>query len=228
MLATALRFLGLGLCHQLPERSFFGGGLQVPVCARDTGIYVGFVVSLVVIALLDRGRRRAEMPPMWLVAIALLLLAAMGWDGVTSYLELRPTTNEIRLATGLGAGFALALVVAPILNAQLWRGGSPGRVLGRGADAAIWLAAIPLTFLLIYAGAPFLGIGYPLLVALCILMTFTAVNLVIVALVPRFEGAAARARDLILPAGIAFVLTLAELALADVLRIALLRLAARG
>ena len=62
MLAEFLHWLGFGLCHQLPERSFFGGGVQVPVCARDTGIYVGFVVAFALIALVHRGERPTGFP----------------------------------------------------------------------------------------------------------------------------------------------------------------------
>jgi uncharacterized membrane protein len=227
VLTTALRLLGLGLCHQLPERSFFGGGVQLPVCARDTGIYVGFVVALAVIALIERGRRRADMPSPWVIGVAIVLLAAMGWDGVTSYAGLRETSNLLRLTTGIGAGFALALVVAPILNAQLWRGGAPGRLLGGTWEPLAWLAAMPLTFAAVYWGGPLLGVGYPLIVAACILATFSAVNLVVVALVPHFEHRAQRARDLLVPLAIALGVTLIELSLADALRILLLRLVSR-
>ena len=45
MLAAFLHWLGLRPVPPAPERSFFGGGVQVPVCARDTGIYIGFVLS---------------------------------------------------------------------------------------------------------------------------------------------------------------------------------------
>jgi uncharacterized membrane protein len=228
VLTTALRLLGLGLCHQLPDRSFFGGGVQLPVCARDTGIYVGFVVSLGVIALLERGRRRADMPAAWLMALAVVFLGAMAWDGITSYTGLRETSNALRLATGLGAGFALALVVAPILNAQLWRGGAPGRLLGGTWDPVVWITSVPVTFLVVLWGGPLLGIGYPIVVAACILATFTAVNLVVVSLIPHFEHRARRTRDLLVPIAISLGVTLVELALADALRVALLRLLGRG
>src|SRR5450756_1287938 len=116
MLDAFLHWLGFGLCHQLPERSFVGGVHQLPVCARDTGIYLGFVIGLLVLAALDRGCRRTEVPRPWVLALGAVLIAVMGWDGVTSYVGLRPTTNLIRLATGLGTGFALTLVIAPLLN----------------------------------------------------------------------------------------------------------------
>jgi len=101
MIAQALHWLGYGLCHQLPERSFFGGGLQLPVCARDTGIYLGFVLSLLVMALIDRGRRRSDLPGWPVMVLGGAMVAIMAWDGITSYAGLRSTTNDIRLVTGL-------------------------------------------------------------------------------------------------------------------------------
>ena len=59
MIQSFLHWLGFGLCHQLPERSFFGGGTQVPVCARDTGIYLGFMLSLIA----DLARAQGGPPP---------------------------------------------------------------------------------------------------------------------------------------------------------------------
>ena len=34
------------ICHQLPERSFHLFGVQLPVCARCTGLYVGGALGL--------------------------------------------------------------------------------------------------------------------------------------------------------------------------------------
>lgn len=187
MLAQALHWLGFGLCHQLPERSFFGGGVQVPVCARDTGIYIGFVLSLAVMALLDRGRRRSELPRWPLLALGGFMVAVMAWDGVTSYAGLRTTTNDIRLATGLLTGWALPLVVAPLVNSQLWTSSSNERVLDGWSDAALWLLALPAAFAVVRWILPLAGVVFPVLVAVCILVTFVSVNLVIATLIPRLE-----------------------------------------
>jgi uncharacterized membrane protein len=192
MLATALHWLGFGLCHQLPERSFFGGGLQVPVCARDTGIYVGFVLSLALIALVDRGRRRSGLPAWSLMVLGGAMVAAMAWDGVTSYAGLRSTTNDIRLATGLMTGWALPLIVAPLLNSQLWDRRSPARVLEGWVESALWLTGLPLAFVLVRWGLPAMGVAYPVLVAICIVTTFVSVNLIVATLAPRFENRADR------------------------------------
>lgn len=224
MLESAMHWLGFGLCHQLADRSFVAGGVQLPVCARDTGLYVGFAVSLALIALLERGRRRSEMPPAWLLGIGTAAVAVMLWDGVTSYLGLRETTNLLRLATGLGAGFALPLVVVPMLDSEMWADPGGGRVLGGRGQGLVWLAAAPVTFAALVWGAPLLGAGYAVVTAVCVIVTFSAVNLVVVALLPRFGGSVSRLRDAWPALLIATAVTVVELALAAWLRLALLSL----
>ena len=39
--------VGSVICHQLPDRSFFLDGRQLPVCARCTGLYVSGAAGLV-------------------------------------------------------------------------------------------------------------------------------------------------------------------------------------
>jgi uncharacterized membrane protein len=192
MLAQALHWLGFGLCHQLPERSFFGGGLQVPVCARDTGIYLGFVLSLGIMALLDRGRRRSELPAWPVFVLGGVMVAIMAWDGVTSYAGLRTTTNDIRLATGLLTGWALPIIVAPLVNSQLWESSTNERVLDGWREVGAWLLPLPAAFALVRWVLPLTGAAYPVLVAACIIATFVWVNVIIVSLAPRFERKAAR------------------------------------
>jgi len=225
VLENALMWLGFGLCHQLPERSFFGGGLQVPVCARDEGIYIGFVVALLVVAFFERGGRRSSGPPPWWVLVSLIgFLGIMALDGLTSYGGLRETTNEIRLITGLMSGVAISVFTVPLVNGQLWRMPGQGKVLGRPREFFALLAVMVATYAVILWVLPFMGIVHPLLVAVCILATFTTVLLVIVCLVPRFERRARRLRDAWLPILIAFVAALALLAVATALRVYLLRL----
>lgn len=223
MLQEALRWLGFGLCHQLPERSFFGGGLQVPVCARDTGIYVGFVVALMVLAALHKNERPSEVPPPITMVLMGVFVAAMAIDGVTSYAGLRSTTNEIRLATGLMTGVALATFVVPLLNGQLWSRSGPGRVLGRPFQLAVLVAALVASYPLVLWVLPAAGMIYPLLVAMSIVATFTAVNLVVVCLVPAFERRYDRLRDAWLPVLIALMVTLMELIAAAAIRAWLLQ-----
>ena len=212
MVETVLMWLGYGLCHQLPERSLFGGAYQVPVCARDEGIYLGFVVSFIVVALLARGRRPSEGPRLWVTSVGIVLIVLMALDGLTSYAGLRTTDNQIRLATGIFAGYAIALFILPLLNGQIWRVQDRSRPLERPWQVLAWLATMPLLYMVAWWVLPRLGLVYPIIVAVAILATFTLVNLVIVGLFRTFENRAERPRDLVAPILIAFAMTMVELA----------------
>ncbi len=227
MIQAFLHWLGFGLCHQLPERSFFGGGVQVPVCARDTGIYLGFMISLVFISAIHRRSRPREFPapPGW-IAIA-LMIGAMGIDGVSSYAGFRTTTNDLRLITGLLAGYAIAALLTPMLNDELWRTGSKERVLDPPWRLLAWLGTVPVAFVAIRYGAPWLGIGYPLIVAATIVITLTSVNLVMVCLMPPFERKADRLTDAWVAILVAVAMSLLEIWLSGLLRLWLESIVAR-
>jgi uncharacterized membrane protein len=44
-LSAAVYHIGSLVCHQLPERSFYFWGAQMPVCARCAGLYLGAAVT---------------------------------------------------------------------------------------------------------------------------------------------------------------------------------------
>lgn len=211
------RIVGYGLCHQLPERSFAAGGYQLPVCARDTGIYVGFALSLLMIALVERGRRPSEAPRARWLFVGGVFLAAMAFDGVTSYAGLRETSNDIRLITGLLAGYALPLLVAPMLNSQMWNGVSGLRVF-QGGRGLLWLASLPVAYAITRSVLPLTGVVYPIVTTLAIVVTFVAVNLVFVTLLPFFERRALTLAGAWRQVLLAAVLTFAELGAASAVR----------
>lgn len=218
MLDAFFKAIGYGLCHQLPERSFFGGGYQLPVCARDTGIYFGFALGLIALSALARRSRPQELPRWPVLLVIGIFIAAMGFDGVTSYAGLRETTNDLRLITGLGTGWGLAALTFPMLNAQVWLRPSASRTPHGVREAAIWLGLLVVSFVVVRWGLPLLGVGFPLLLVVAIVATFAAINLVFVGLMPPFERRAERFRDLWLALIIANGLTLLELAGAAWLR----------
>jgi len=225
VIETLLTWLGYGLCHQLPERSLFGGGLQYPVCARDTGIYLGFLVAFGVIVALSRRRRPSELPPLWAWVAIAIFIGAMALDGVSSYAGWRATTNDLRLVTGLMAGFAIGALTVPLINGQLWKRPGMGAVLATPQEGIAWIAALPVTFAAVRWVAPHMGVFFPLLTGVAIVLTFCAVNLVIVVLLPLFERRAETLWDARLALGLALVLTFVELGLATAARVQLLQLA---
>lgn len=208
-----LDWIGFAVCHQLPERSLAVAGRTLPVCARDTGIYVGFLLAFALIGILERDHPR-DMPPARVLVACGLFIVLMGLDGVSSYAGLRTTTNDLRLVTGTLAGAALPPIVLGMLNFQLWRRGSARRVLEPWTHQALWLATVPVGYAVMrYPVAPLAPL-YPLAAIAGVLVAFTSVNLVMVTLLPPFERKAGRIRDLVLPVAIALVFTAAELAVA--------------
>jgi len=216
--------LGYGLCHQLPERSLFAGGYQLPVCARDTGIYLGFVAGWVMLLVLARGRRPAELPRWPVLLLIGAFVGSMAFDGITSYAGLRSTTNDLRLLTGMLTGWGLAAITLPMVNSQLWvRPGSGRTPMGAGQVAA-WLSGLVGTFVVVRWVLPATGALYPLLVSCAIVVTFVIVNLVFVGLMPPFERRATRLRDLGVQILIALALSAAEIGAAGLLRTAVERI----
>jgi len=111
--------LGYAVCHQLPERSLHYGGQKLPVCARDTGFFLGFAACLLVLLLFYR--RDGDSYPSWrIVAVLAALVVPAILDAVSSYSGLRETTNAVRVVTGALAGTGVAALVFPISCRQLF------------------------------------------------------------------------------------------------------------
>lgn len=91
-----MRAAGL-FCHQLPERSPYLWGAQLPLCWRCTGIALGAC------ALLAWLLARKRLPPL---SLSLLLALALPLDVL--YSALAAGANSRRLSTGLIWGFFAA------------------------------------------------------------------------------------------------------------------------
>ena len=89
------------LCHGIESRSLLIAGEAMPICSRCTAIYVGMLAG-VGAGLTALSRWQISLPG-W---AAFLLASPMILDGVTQLVGLRESTNDLRIATGLVAGFA--------------------------------------------------------------------------------------------------------------------------
>lgn len=104
--------MGSLICHQLPSRTLSAGGVLLPVCARDMGIYTGILTSAMFLILCRR--LRADKPPAVAAAVVMcLLMLPMIFDGALSYLGFIVTNNVTRLFTGLLFGLPIPFFLIP-------------------------------------------------------------------------------------------------------------------
>lgn len=204
--------LGFAICHQLPDKTLHYGGRALPVCARDTGMFLGFSVCFLV--LLVVYRRDGDRFPSWkvLVALALFLLPTVV-DAVTSYAGLRETTNWVRLATGALAGTGIAALVFPVAVSRL-TGGIGRRILERRRSVPALLlvpAGICLALWPDWPGAFWL---WAPLVSLSILFMLLVLNFTLISLVASWADEDRVPRALTVGA-LAAAAALVELALSN-------------
>ncbi|MGO3707838.1 MAG: DUF2085 domain-containing protein [Mesonia hippocampi] len=91
-------------CHRKPERSFFWKGKQFPLCARCTGINLGYVVlPLFIFGVI-------KIPLLWTI----LLIIPTYIDGaIQAYFNIE-STNSRRFITGLMSGIGTMSLISII------------------------------------------------------------------------------------------------------------------
>lgn len=187
-------FWGAGVCHRIVERSYIVGGRQLPLCARCTGIYVGFLSTIVVSFL--RGRRRPSgLPPRGILLLLILFLVIVGVDGANSYLSFFPMLphlyephNTLRLLTGTLEGIALAAILWPVLHMCMWQVPQEERSLPNMRELGlVLLAALGVDALVLWHPAPSF---YPLAVVgvAGMLLALGIVGTLLVAVLTRQVG----------------------------------------
>ncbi|MCL5947397.1 MAG: DUF2085 domain-containing protein [Chloroflexi bacterium] len=119
-----LRWLGGGVCAQILSHTFAPGGHFLPLCSRDTGIYLGIFLSTAWLAAKGQGTA-ARTPHLGRTLVLLLPFVALGVDGFNALFNdlqlphLYAPTNTLRLIMGLAAGSALLLLVSPVYATTL-------------------------------------------------------------------------------------------------------------
>ena len=114
--------VGSVVCHQLPERSFFIDGRQLPVCARCTGLYISGAVGLLgwVVIKSARGWRRVPVTPraaLTIVATAAVPTAISYFTGMSGVWDGSNLTRAVLAAPlGVAAGAVAAAVATKDLR----------------------------------------------------------------------------------------------------------------
>ena len=92
-------------CHQRPERSFFYKGYQFPLCARCTGLVIGYLMGILIYFLKIIN---------W--EIAILLCIPLVIDGGSQYLKWRMSNQRLRLITGILCGIGIMVLEIPAMK----------------------------------------------------------------------------------------------------------------
>ena len=89
-------------CHQKPERSFFLYGYQFPLCARCTGVFIGYVCSFFLFVF------GFSIPNI----VCILLLLPLVLDGMIQLFFYIMSNNTRRFITGtlFGIGFVQLII----------------------------------------------------------------------------------------------------------------------
>ena len=97
-------------CHQKPDRSFFINGRQFPLCARCTGILIGYFIGIAV-AIITKCQNHLYF---------LLLLIPMIIDGIIQKAFKKESNNIRRLLTGILGGIGIIYAFITMHKFTVW------------------------------------------------------------------------------------------------------------
>jgi uncharacterized membrane protein len=216
--------VGYAICHQLPERSFFLNGRQLPLCARCTGTFLGAIVGMVAMLLLGR-RRASRLPPAPVLFILVFFVGFWAFDGLNSYMTFFPGApnlyepqNWLRLTTGMLNGLALVIIVFPIFSFTLWRDTTRDRVIKNVWEILAILPVVAILIVIVQAEIGYLLYPLAILSSLGVLMMLVLINSMIATVVVGREGQARTWTQAMVPLTIGTALAILQVAGMGLLR----------
>lgn len=222
-----LDLVGYAVCHRIPERSFALGGAQLPVCARDTGMFLGALLGMIAGALVLR-RRASQFPKRPYVFVLAAFFLAWAFDGFNSYVLLLTRQplfympqNWLRLTTGAFMGVSLSAYVVALLNQALWHDATPESTVSSWGDV-LRLVAIAVGIIAVVVLQPdFLYGPLAVLSVLGVIVLLTVVNGLMVIIISKRHGTLERWSQLGVAGAAGLLLSIVEIAGIDLLRVAL-------
>jgi len=162
--------MGSLICHQLPSRTLSAGGVLLPVCARDMGIYTGVFSSALYLILLRR--MRAQRPPA-IVAVIIMcaLMLPMIFDGVLSYAGVIETNNSVRLFTGLFFGLPVPFLLVPAAHYSVSEKNETAVLRSIPELLPAYFIGVCLGILLLYGKVPYFAAGMIYITGLLFLLS---------------------------------------------------------
>lgn len=93
-------------CHQKANRSFFFNNYQFPICARCTGLLIGYILGIISILFNFKIS----------INLSLFFMVIMFIDWFIQHKQILYSTNIRRLLTGLFCGFGIINILAIIFT----------------------------------------------------------------------------------------------------------------
>lgn len=210
-----------GVSAQRPSHTLFIAGEALPMEARMGGLFLGFLVGLVYLAALRLGPGPRVLTRL-ASALCWVLVGLTGLDGLNAFFFdggfITPYVPrlDVRLLTGLGAGYALSVLAAPpATSVQVPTGAQTSTLGAPGILGGLSLAALLGMSLL--SGAPLLLWPASLLMVVSVVAAFAFGTLHALRVLRVLRGVAANTSRGSLPT-IALGLALVEIAALAALR----------
>ncbi|MFT5196272.1 MAG: putative membrane protein [Cellvibrionaceae bacterium] len=215
---TAGDYAGAAFCHRIAIRSFTIAGRPVGLCARCSGMYLGFFIYLALVLLSGRERWTAFAP----IPVLLLMLGfvgIMGIDGINSYSHFFPNAphlytpnNTLRLFTGLGTGIAIGSFIVPAVAQTLWKDQVYRPAVGTLPELLGLIFVTVLGGLLLLAELPITTYVLAILSILGLLFILSGINTILMLILTKRENSINHWTQAILPLALGFCLACAEAA----------------
>ena len=155
--------MGSAGCHQMAERSLLFEGMQMPLCARCTGIYTGVFFAFCFFFLKKRITAGNSFSLVQAILTGLAILP-VGIDGVGSYLGFWESSQLMRIFSGSLVG---AVVPGFLLLAGNFdpKKGKEQPIYDKTAELLLLMLVSVGSGLCLWAGFPLGGIGASVSVA---------------------------------------------------------------
>jgi uncharacterized membrane protein len=221
-LADRLHMVVHGVCAQ--EHYLYIGGVTLPLCARNSGIYAGFLATVLYVIALGRGKA-ARVPPLPIAGLLLAAIVAMGIDGFNSLLldvggyNAYPPDNRLRVVTGLGMGIAIGVFMPLLFNLSLrYDARHDQRIVGSWIELAGAIAVAAALYGLLFFAPPWLYYPLAIFSVFGIVGVLWLANMFVIGMITGLEGRVLRLRQLARPATLGLAFTAVELTLLTWLR----------
>jgi len=222
--------IGYAVCHRIGERSFHIGPIQLPLCARCSGMYLGAMTGLLFQSIVSR--RHVKIPP-WSVLVPLIVFVlAFGLDGANSYLylikqvypgslpqipNLYVPNNTLRLLTGSGMGLGIAALIFPAFNQTAWKDTVDKPTLTLKTFALLFGIQVVLD-LLVLTDSPIVLFPLAVIGALGVLVLLIIVYSMVWIMLMREDNKFSRFRQLWLPMVAGLTIAMVQVGAIDLLR----------